>query len=193
MRPRSGTAGQRAVCSSFDSVTGSHRCLTHPLRVTACAHDVLVVPLWLTDCVCSCPIGRRRDYLRERHAACACYTRLTRAYRGHVSGRRVVLHEWTTCLGYITPSLPHTYPKTPPFGLVICSPLHYQLESRGRAGSPATARVPCTSPRVLEARKLADVRRIRLARRGSAPMAHRMATPPLRPLLPHLASRHLRT
>jgi hypothetical protein len=25
---------------------------------------VLVVPLWLTDCVCSCPIGRRRDYLQ---------------------------------------------------------------------------------------------------------------------------------
>ena len=93
LRPRSGTAGQRAVCSSFDSVTGGHRRLTHPLRVTACAHDVLVVPLWLTDCVCSCPIGRRRGYLRERRAACACGTRLTEAYRGHVRGRQVVLHE----------------------------------------------------------------------------------------------------
>ena len=38
-------------------------------------------------------IGRRRDYLRERRAACACGTRLTEAYRGHVRGRRVVLHE----------------------------------------------------------------------------------------------------
>ena len=96
-----------------DSVTGGYRRLTHLLRVTAHAHDVPVVPLWLTDCVCRCPIGRRRDYLRERRAACACGTRLTEAYRGHVRGRRVVLHEYITCLGYIAPSLPHTCPETP--------------------------------------------------------------------------------
>jgi hypothetical protein len=89
------------------------------------AHDVLLVPLWLTGCVCSFPVGRLRDYLQERRAVCDCDTGLTDAYRGHVRGRRVVLHECITCLGYIAPSLPHICPKTPPSGLVICSLHHY--------------------------------------------------------------------
>ena len=63
--------------------------------------------MWLTDCVCSCPVGRLRDYLQERRAVCDCDTGLTEAYRGHVRGRRVVLHEYITCLGYIAPSLTH--------------------------------------------------------------------------------------
>ena len=181
------------VSPRTDSVTGGYRHLTHPRLVTAHAHDVLLVPVWLTDCVCSCPVGRLRDYLQERRAVCDCDTGLTEAYRGHVRGRRVVSHEYITCLGYIAPSLPHTCPETPPSGRVICSPLHYQLESRGRAGSLSPARVPHTSPRVLGARRLADVRRIRRARRASPPTAHRTPTPPLRPPCPRLASWHLRT
>ena len=114
------------VSPRTDSVTGGYRHLTHPRLVTAHAHDVLLVPVWLTDCVCSCPVGRLREYLQERRAVCDCDTGLTEAYRGHVRGRRVVLHEYITCLGYIAPSLPHTCPETPPSGLVICSLLHYR-------------------------------------------------------------------
>ena len=67
-----------------DSVTGGYRRLTHLLRVTAHAHDVPVVPLWPTDYVCSCPIGRRRDYLRERREACA---KTKRPYKEESEGR----------------------------------------------------------------------------------------------------------
>jgi hypothetical protein len=42
------------VSPRTDSVTGGYRRLTHLRLVTAHAHDVLLVPLWLTDCVCSC-------------------------------------------------------------------------------------------------------------------------------------------
>ena len=51
------------VSPRSDSVTGGYRRLTHLRLVAAHAHDVLLVPVWLTDCVCSCPIGRLRDYL----------------------------------------------------------------------------------------------------------------------------------
>ena len=119
------------VSPRTDSVTGGYRHLTHPRLVTAHAHDVLLVPVWLTDCVCSCPVGRLRDYLQERRAVCDCDTGLTETYRGHVRGRRVVSHKYITCLGYIAPSLPHTCPETPPSGRVICSPLHYH-RARGQ-------------------------------------------------------------
>jgi hypothetical protein len=76
------------------SVTGGYRRFTHLRLVTAHAHDVLLVPLRLTDRVCNCRVGRLRDYLQERRAVCDCDTGLTEAYRRHVRGRRVVLHEY---------------------------------------------------------------------------------------------------
>jgi hypothetical protein len=59
------------VSPRTDSVTGGYRRLTHLRLVTAHAHDVHLVPLWLTDCVCSCPVGRLRDYLQEGDASLA--------------------------------------------------------------------------------------------------------------------------
>ena len=50
-----------------DSATGGYRRLTHLRLVAAHAHDVLLVPLWLTVRVCSC---------RVEHAAAAYGLRL---------------------------------------------------------------------------------------------------------------------
>ena len=50
-----------------DSVTCGYRRLTHLRLVTAHAHDVLLVPLWLTVCVCSCRVGRRTKGRHNRH------------------------------------------------------------------------------------------------------------------------------
>ena len=126
-----------------DSVTGGYRRLTHLRLVAAHTHDVLLlVPLWLTVCVCSCRVGRRRDHLQERRAVCDCDTGLTETYRGHVRGRWVVSHKYITCLGYIAPSLPHTCPETPPSGLVICSRHHYLHAARPTRGAHHCREVP---------------------------------------------------
>jgi hypothetical protein len=90
------------------------------------AHDVLLVPLWLTGCVCSFPVGRLRDYLQERRAVCDCDTGLTEAYRGHVRGRRVVFY-----INVLHRSLPPAHmPQNPSFrpSYLLAPPLPREIE-----------------------------------------------------------------